>query len=414
MRKIRTFLVNIAKKSVGFRKLLRKNYVLLNKVKYSFFKYTNKVDEKVILFETYGGRSYTCSPKALYEEIIKDDYFKNYKFIWAFSDPNKHKIKNYKRTKIVKSGSKNYYKALSKSKYWVVNSIINESITKKPGQIYVQCWHGTPLKRLRCDIKVNGSALNTVDEIKKRNDIDAKRFDYFISPSKFASEKFISAFNLKKLNKESIIIEKGYPRNDSLFNRNKKDIEIIKKELNIPKDKKVLLYFPTFRDNQHKSGLGYTYNLEIDFDSLKDKFSKDYVILFRPHYFIANSFDFNKYKGFIIDVSKYDEINDLYLVSDALITDYSSVFFDYANLKKPMLFYMYDLDEYKNDLRDFYLDLKVLPGPISKTQEELEKDIENIDKIKDKYKSKYDKFNKEFNYLDDGKSSSRVIKEIFK
>ena len=96
------------------------------------------------------------------------------------------------------------------------------------------------------------------------------------------------------------------------------------------------------------------------------------------------------------------------------MTDYSSVFFDYANLKKPILFYMYDLDEYQNNLRNFYLDLDVLPGPISKTQEELEKNIENIDKVITKYKSKYDKFNKRFNYLDDGKSSKRVIKEIFK
>ena len=97
-----------------------------------------------------------------------------------------------------------------------------EHITKKEGQVYVQCWHGTPLKKLRCDIEVSGSALNTAQEIKKRNDIDAKRFDFFISPSKFCTEKFTSAFNLKKLGKENILIEKGYPRNDFLFNYTEK------------------------------------------------------------------------------------------------------------------------------------------------------------------------------------------------
>ena len=108
--------------------------------------------------------------------------------------------KENKNLIIVKHDSPDYYKYLSISKYWIVNSIVEEAITKKDNQVYVQCWHGTPLKRLRCDIEVDGSVLNTVEEIRKRNDIDAKRFDYFISPSKFCTEKFTSAFNLKNLN----------------------------------------------------------------------------------------------------------------------------------------------------------------------------------------------------------------------
>ena len=121
------------------------------------------------------------------------------------------------------------------------------------------------------------------------------------------------------------------------------------------------------------------------------------------------------------------------------MTDYSSVFFDFANLKRPMIFYMYDLDDYKNNLRDFYLDLDELPGPITKNEEELEEAIKNIDeiskkfncisftmsrkfifhilfkfdKISKKYKEKYEKFNKKFNYLDDGQATKRVINKIF-
>ncbi len=117
------------------------------------------------------------------------------------------KILNDKRTKVVVSKSKEYYKYCSIAKYWIVNSIMAEYITKKKSQVYVQCWHGTPLKKLRYDIEVNGAILNTIKEIRKRNDIDAKRFDYFISPSKYCTEKFTSAFNLKALKKENIIIE---------------------------------------------------------------------------------------------------------------------------------------------------------------------------------------------------------------
>ena len=414
MKKIRVFVVNLSKKNVLIRKFVRKSYILLKKLKYLRYKLFYKMDDKVIFFEAFGGRNYTCSPKAIYEKMLEMKEFEDFKFVWAFVDPSKHEVLNDNRLTIVKTNSKEYYKYFSIAKYWIVNSIIDEGIIKKKNQVYVQCWHGTPLKKLRYDIEVNGAVLNTVEEIRKRNDRDAKKFDYFISPSEYCTEKFTSAFNLKALGTKNIIIEKGYPRNDFLFNKTKKDIDNIKKKLGLPLDKKVIFYLPTFRDNQHTSGVGYTYNLAIDFNSLKKKFSKEYIILFSPHYFIANSIDLSKYKGFVFNVARYDEINELYLVSDIIMTDYSSVFFDFANLKRPMLFYMYDFDDYQNNLRDFYISLDELPGPISKTQDELENNLKNIDSIFKDYKGKYEKFNKKYNYLDDGNASERVIKVIFK
>lgn len=414
MKKIKAMIIDICKKNVVFRKMIRFFRLFFKKLNYLKYKLKYKVDDKTIFFEVYDGRNYTCSPKAIYEKMLTMKEFKDFKFIWAFNDPSKHDVMKDKRLVIVKTNTKDYYKYISSSKYWIVNSIMDECITKKKGQVYVQCWHGTPLKRLRYDIEVNGAVLNTIEEIRKRNDRDAVKFDYFISPSKYCTEKFTSAFNLIALGKKDIIIEEGYPRNDSLFNRNKKDVDKIKERLGIPKDKKVICYLPTFRDNQHTSGVGYTYNLAIDFDSLKKRFGKDYVILFKPHYFIANKIDLSKYKNFVYNVASYDEINDIYLASDLLITDYSSVFFDYANLNRPVMFYMYDFDDYKNNLRDFYISLDELPGPIAKTQKELEDYIVNIDKSISKYKKTYDKFNDKYNYLDDGNASERVIRVIFK
>ena len=414
MKKIKAMIIDICKKNVVFRKMIRFFRLYFKKLNYLKYKLKYKVDDKTIFFEVYDGRNYTCSPKAIYEKMLTMKKFKDFKFIWAFNDPSKHDVMKDKRLVIVKTNTKDYYKYISSSKYWIVNSIMDECITKKKGQVYVQCWHGTPLKRLRYDIEVNGAVLNTIEEIRKRNDRDAVKFDYFISPSKYCTEKFTSAFNLVALGKKDIIIEEGYPRNDSLFNRNKKEVDKIKDKLGIPKDKKVICYLPTFRDNQHTSGVGYTYNLAINFDSLKKRFGKDYVILFKPHYFIANKIDLSKYKNFVYNVANYDEINDIYLASDLLITDYSSVFFDYANLNRPVMFYMYDFDDYKNNLRDFYISLDELPGPIAKTQKELEDYIVNIDKSISKYKKTYDKFNDKYNYLDDGNASERVIRVIFK
>ena len=413
-KKIEVTLMNIAKKNVMFRKFSRSVLMFKNKLQYIKYKIKYKVDDKTILFETFGGRAYSCSPKAIYERMLTLPEFKEYKFIWAFINPDEHEIVKDDRTKVIVSKSKEYYKYCATSKYWIVNSVMPEHITKKRGQVYVQCWHGTPLKKLRCDIEASGSALNSIKEIRKKNNIDAKRFDCFISPSSFCTEKFISAFNLKELGKENILIEKGYPRNDYLFKYTENDVIRLKEKLGIPMNKKVILYAPTFRDNQHTSGMGYTYSLNIDFDRLKEKFEKDYVIIFRTHYFIANSFDFEKYKGFIFNMSTHDDVNDCYIISNIIVTDYSSVFFDYANLKRPMLFYMYDLDEYKDELRGFYFDLSILPGPIVKTQEDLENEILNIQSYDKKYNEKYEAFNKKFNYLDGADCSKKVIEEIFK
>ena len=128
-------------------------------------------------------------------------------------------------------------------------------------------------------------------------------------------------------------MEIGYPRNDFLINHTQEDIRMIKEKLEIPEDKKVILYAPTWRDNQHEAGTGFTYDLNVNFDALRQELGDEYVILFRVHYLVASKFSFDDYEGFIYNVSNYDDINHLYLIADLLITDYSSVFFDFAYIK---------------------------------------------------------------------------------
>ncbi len=412
---MKKLIVNLSKKNKTFRKIIRAVRHFLRVTKYNNYYRKNNIDEKLIVFESYMGKGIACSPKAIYLELLKNNDKTNYKFVWFLSENSKEEIVDNQFTEIVKYNSDKYYEYYSKAKYIFSNSRIPEFIKIKKEQIYVQTWHGTPLKKLGYDIKVEGgNALNSLDELKQKYKEDAIRYSYLLSPSKFTTEKLSSAFNLKENNPNIKIIEEGYPRNDFLINHNEKDIKKIKAKLNLPNNKKLILYAPTWRDNQHKAGVGYTYDLGVNFDRLKAEFSDEYIILFRPHYFVANRFDFNKYKNFIIDVSKVDDINDLYVISDILITDYSSVFFDYANLKRPILFYMYDFEEYKNKLRSFYFGIKELPGPISKTEDQLISDLKNIDKYWEVNKENYDNFNNKFTYLDDGNASKRVIDKIFK
>src|SRR5699024_2500168 len=116
----------------------------------------------------------------------------------------------------------------------------------------------------------------------------------------------------------------------------------------------------------------YKFELQLDLDKMKDEFDGDFIVLLRMHYLVSENYDLNRYGNFVYDFSGYNDISDLYLVSDVLITDYSSVFFDYANLKRPILFYAYDIESYRNNLRGFYFNFeKTAPGPILKTTEEV-------------------------------------------
>lgn len=409
MKKLKTHILNFAKQHHWFMSFIRIVRSTFNRILYFFLMIFYKTENDMILFDSFMGRQYSDSPKAIYLELLKDHKYRNYKFIWAFKNPEKYYDMKSRNTIIVKYNSKDYYKYVSKSKYWITNSRINERIIKKNNQIYVQCWHGTPLKKLGFDLVKNNNAMNNLNDIRKKYKIDSLKYNYMISPSKFCTEKFISCFDLENPN---IVLETGYPRNDILYNYTKKDVTRIKNKLNIKERKKIILYAPTWRDNQHESGIGYTYKLGLNFDNLYKEFKDKYIILFRTHYFVSNLIDLSKYKDFVINVSDYDDINDLYIISDYLITDYSSVFFDYANLKRPILFYMYDFDEYKNKLRDFYIDLEELPGKIVIDESSLIKEIKNLEK--NKYDDKYKKFNDKYNYLDDGKASKRVIKEVIK
>lgn len=413
--KIKKLAIEISKKNVFLRRIIRGTLYLK---RYIFFKYHTlgvKVDDKTIIFGCFNARSYCDSPKAIYKYMLSDDKFKDYNFIWTFKDPDKHQYLNDNpNTTVIKSKGKSYAKAMAKSKYWIFNYKIPDHIFPKKNQIFIQCWHGTPLKRLGCDLQHFDNALNTLEGMKKRYKRETKKFSYFLSPSEFATEKFISIWNMKEVGKEKCVIELGYPRNDFLYNYNGEDIKRIKENLGISNiDKKILLYAPTYRDNQHTTGVGYTYKTEVDFDRLQKELGQDYIILFRAHWLVANNFDFEKYQDFIYNVSDYDDINELYIIADMLITDYSSVFFDYANLKRPILFYMYDLEAYRDDIRGFYLDINDLPGPILRTEDELITSVKEIS-VKDFYDEKYKKFNQKFNYLDDGKASERVVNKIFK
>ncbi len=369
------------------------------------------VDEKLIIFISFHGRGYSDNPKAIYEQMRQDSRFQDYRFIWFIK---KHKEKNIQipGAEIKEYFSIPYFYYMSKAKYWIVNCKLPTYISKKEDQIYLQTWHGTPLKRLAHDIHVSEDTTFyrsgvSYEQMCHSYDVDVARYNYMISPNAFCTDVFQTSF---QINKERLI-ETGYPRNDFISNVNQEQILAIKKKYNLPIDKKIVLYAPTWRDNSYVAS-GYTFELKANFKKWKEILDQDTIVVFKPHYLIVNTFkDDPDLADFLYSIPAEAEINELYVISDVLVTDYSSVFFDYAILKRPIYFYMYDLEEYASDLRGFYLDIyKDLPGSIYKDEEQMLVDIQEC--VYDY--SRLEKFNAYFNNHEDGNASKRVVDILYK
>lgn len=361
------------------------------------------VSNTTILFETFGGKNYSDSPKYIYEYMIKR--YPEYNYIWVFKNPDENIIPG--NAKKVEKGSKAYYEAYSDAHYWVTNARTPLYLSKKDNQTYIQTWHGTPLKRLANDMKVVRMPGTTTPAYKRNFHEETSRWDYLISPNRYSTEIFESAFWIDR----ERILEIGYPRNDVLVNRID-DTEYknhIRDMLNIPIDKKVILYAPTWRDDEFIKKGQYLFDLRINLENMQKKLGDEYVILLRMHYLIANALNLEGYEDFAIDVSNYDDISELYLISDALITDYSSVMFDFGILKRPQFFFAYDIDKYDKGLRGFYMDYKNdLPGPIYTDPFELADGLEQIDQVSEEYKSNINDFYNRFCSIENGKASEYI------
>lgn len=251
------------------------------------------VDPEKVFFEAYGGRSYSCSPKALYQEMLSDERFNHYTYVWSFQDgrkPQDESDLSFART--VQRGTGEYFKELASSGTLILNTRLPEYIYPREGQTFVQCWHGTPLKRLGYDVRIETeNALNTTDELAERFGMDAKKWTYLLSPSPYASKHLSDAFGLPESRRENVVLEEGYPRNDALartrFDEKGTVRSAMRAKYGIPDGKRALLYAPTWRDDTYASGVGYTLDYLLDFQRMKEELSDEWLVLFRAHYYLS-------------------------------------------------------------------------------------------------------------------------------
>ncbi|GHC73258.1 hypothetical protein GCM10007079_07030 [Nocardiopsis terrae] len=354
-----------------------------------------------IVFDSYTGKQFSDSPRDMYEELSRR----------GVDAPMSWLARNRQLTlppglTEIRHTSREYFEALARSEYIVSNTHLPMWFEKQPGQKVVQTWHGSMLKRIGLDIEhVRFASRDYHDRLRR----ETGQWDYLVSPSPWATPILRRAFGF-----ENEILETGYPRND-IFHRPGREAlaERVRERLGLPEGKKVILYAPTWRDDKFYSAGKYKLDLHLDLKRLYDALGDDHVLLFRRHPNIVDRVP-NAGTDFVFDVSAYPEIQELFLVTDVLVTDYSSLMFDFANTGRPMLFFTYDLEEYRDSLRGFYFDFeRTAPGPLLRTSDEVIDAVRDVDRVRKAHEDRYGAFVDQFCPLDDGKAASRVVEQVF-
>lgn len=388
-----------------FRK--SRHYFKIMQFVYSFMKVFCRIKPKQVIFESGIGKQYSDSPKQIYQKMLTDPFFEGYKFIWIY---NGYDIEKDDRLKIIKRFSWEYFYYLATSEYWVNNQNFPYYIHKPKHTTFLQTWHGTPLKKMMND--VDSFSDKDAGYVPRMNKVNAQ-WDYLVSPSHYATERFESAFLPK-----AKILEVGYPRNDVFFLSDNEKGEILRQLRNMwgINNKKVILYAPTFRDDDKTSAGKQDFKLNLNIEAMYKALHEDYVVLFRQHAIVKTKLYIPDYfKDFFIDVSKFSDVQQLYLLADMCVTDYSSVMFDYAITKKPLLFYTYDYEDYKENLRGFYIDFEAeAPGPLLYDTDQLIDAVQHIDQVEKNYESKYQQFYNKYGYIENGTSTKKVIDAVWK
>ena len=351
------------------------------------------INKKRIVFESMWGDKYSCNPRYLYEYI--DRNHRDWHCVWSLTD--EHTPVNGNATRVRRFSLKYFY-YLATSKYFVNNVNFYDHYIKRPGQIEIQTMHGTPLKTLGLDVPADFPTKKSEDDFIRK----CSRWDYLTVQSDFVANLSKSCFRFKKE-----ILKFGYPRTDVLYTKNNPDdISELKEKMGLPKDKKVILYAPTWR-------LRDKFDLKLDLDSFKKSLCDEYVLVLRLHHLSAEGWKQPPKDDFIYDLTDYDSIEEMFLVSDILITDYSSVMFDYAILDRPIFLYTYDMEEYRDKLRGIYFDIEELsPGPILYTSKEVEEAILNIDDTESETRDLRRRFREEFVPYERADSSKEIFNRV--
>jgi CDP-glycerol glycerophosphotransferase len=386
----------------GVRKLARRAVGLAKRqAKRAYYRVQLRLpmDEKLAVYASYWYRGYSCNPRAIFERAV--ELAPDVKGVWVVRKSAQTQVPD--GVPCVIDGTRAYYRLLARAKYLVNNVNFPDEIIKRRGSVHLQTQHGTPLKTMGLDqMKFPvGAADMDFEELLRRSD----RWDYLLSANPLTTEVWSRVFPCRYE-----MLEYGYPRNDRFFTVTNDEVARLRAEFGIPEGKTAILYAPTHRD--------YTAKFEPMFDigRFVREVGDDYVLLLRAHYFYPRK-DLARIQGWpedrVIDVSAHPSIEDLCAASDALLTDYSSIMFDYANLDKPIVIYANDWDTYKRT-RGVYFELpEESPGAVAMTEDELIEAFRGGAYRGDIAAKAHAEFRRRFCRYDDGRAAERVVRKVF-
>lgn len=347
------------------------------------------VKQKKITISSFYGRGYGDNPKYIVEELIKK--CPQLKIVWLVKD-DKEKSTLPIGVQACRANSIKSVYHLMTSKVWVDNCRKFFIMFKRRKQFYIQTWHGFALKRIEKD-----AADKLSPDYVKSSKRDSKNIDCIISCSKFMTGLYRNSFWY-----DGEILEVGAPRNDVLLKDNADIREKVCALLDVDPNKRIVLYAPTFRAN--KAMDAYCIDYARLKNSCEKRFNEEFEIVVRLHPNIANKSKDMALDQQIVDASFYPDMQELMLASDIIISDYSSVMFDFALTYRPCFQFATDIDEYKND-RNFYFEPNKLPFSVSVNNEELEYNIVNFDEAV--YREGLQKFFENVGMIMDGKASEK-------
>lgn len=355
------------------------------------------VDENLAVFSAYWSRGYSCNPAAIDAELAR--LAPHVRRVWAVRAEHVSRVP--KGVEVAVVGSREYWTALARGKYFINNVNFADALVKRAGQIHVQTHHGTPLKTMGLDqADYPASTSMKMEDLLRRCD----RWDYSISSNRFSTAIWERVYPCSYTS-----LETGYPRNDVLINSGAREVAQARRELGVTDGSKVFLYMPTHREYQKE------FTPRIDLAKLSEELGPDVTLLVRGHYFYKPTGRLAELQesGRVVDVSGHQTVEQLYLAADALITDYSSAMFDYANLDRPIVIFADDWDTYKV-VRGSYFDLMAEPpGAVATSQAQLTEILRSDEWRGEKSAAFRARFRERFCDFDDGRAAERVVRSVF-
>ncbi|MFJ9621488.1 CDP-glycerol glycerophosphotransferase family protein [Streptomyces sp. NPDC101181] len=353
-----------------------------------------------VLYSSYDGRQFSDSPRAIHRELASREG--DIEHLWAVRD-QQAAVPDGVRPVALHSAE--WYKALARSRWIVTNTHLPQWFERADGQCVVQTWHGTPLKRIGRDLAGTPHAdAAYMASLERRS----AQWSVLVSPNSFSTPVLRRAFGYT-----GEVLECGYPRNDLLFAADRAKVAAaVRERLAIPEGRRVVLYAPTWREDQPRQGGRYGLDLQLDLERAREAIGEDSVLLVRRHYLVGGSVPDT---DFVRDVSRHPDTTELLLISDVLVTDYSSIMFDFAQTGRPMLFHTYDLAHYRDTLRGFCFDFeRRAPGPLIPDSAGVVAALRDPEAATAGHREAYGQFREAFCDLDDGTAAARVVDRMLK